>query len=118
VLKLLRRVCDAARDANIEASICGEMAADPLSAFLLIGLGYRVLSVSPPALPLVRWVVRQVDASRAAAAADEALRASTTADVERVLEKALADLIDLQLLRAGRLPSMVGPARLKSFASP
>jgi phosphotransferase system enzyme I (PtsI) len=117
VLKLLKRVCDAARIAKIEASICGEMAADPLSAFLLIGLGYRVLSVSPPALPLVRWIVRQVDASRAAAAAEEALRAYTTVEVERVLENALAELIDLQLLRAGRLPSMVGPARLNSFAN-
>ena len=117
VLKLLKRVCVAARGAGIEASICGEMAADPLSAFLLVGMGYRVLSVSPPALPLVRWVVRQLDASAAAAAVEEALLASTTTEVERILDAALAEQIDLPLLRAGRLPSTVATARLKGFPS-
>jgi len=117
VLQLLKRVCDAARGASIEASICGEMAADPLSALLLIGMGYRVLSVSPPALPLVRWVVRQLDASAAAAAVESALLASTTSEVEQILGAALAEQIDVPLLRAGRLPSMVGLTSLKSFSS-
>ena len=47
-----------ARAAGIPVSVCGEMASEPLSAVLLIGLGYDRLSVSPPALPLVKWVVR------------------------------------------------------------
>jgi len=104
-------------DAGVEASVCGEMAAEPLSAFLLIGLGYRVLSVSPPALPLVRWVVRQLDGLAAARAVEEALTASMTSEVERVLEAGLAEHIDLSLLRAGQLPSMVAKASLKSFPS-
>jgi signal transduction protein with GAF and PtsI domain len=80
-------------------------------------MGYRVLSVSPPALTLVRWVVRQLDASAAAAAVEEALLASTTTEVERILDAALAKQIDLPLLRAGRLPSTVATARLKGFSS-
>src|SRR2546422_567277 len=49
VLRLLKMVADAARAAGKPASVCGEMASEPLSAFLLIGLGYETLSVAPPA---------------------------------------------------------------------
>jgi phosphotransferase system enzyme I (PtsI) len=55
VLRLLKMVADAARRAGKPASVCGEMASEPLSAFLLIGLGYETLSVAPPALPLIKW---------------------------------------------------------------
>src|SRR6266516_539334 len=41
VLRLLKLVADASRAANKPASVCGEMASEPLSAFLLIGLGYE-----------------------------------------------------------------------------
>src|SRR5437016_2146776 len=74
VLRLLKMVADAARAAGKAASVCGEMASEPLSAFLLIGLGYETLSVAPAALPRVKWTVRQVSAARARAAADQALR--------------------------------------------
>jgi phosphotransferase system enzyme I (PtsI) len=117
VLQLLRRIAEAAQQANIEASVCGEMASDPLSAFLLLGLGYRVLSLSPPALPLVRWLVRQIDMNAAAAAAERALVASTSAEVETTLKEGLAAFVDIELLEAGRLPRVVGAARLRSFQS-
>jgi phosphotransferase system enzyme I (PtsI) len=115
VVQLLERVADSADRVGIEASVCGEMASDPLSAFLLLGLGYRVLSVSPPSVPLVRWLIRQVDVDGAAAVAEAALLASTTAEVEAILEQGLADVVDMQLLKGGRLPAIVGAARLKSY---
>jgi signal transduction protein with GAF and PtsI domain len=92
---------------GIEASVCGEMASDPVSAFLLVGLGFRVLSVSPPSLSLVRWLIRQIDADGAGMAAEAALLASTIREVDVILEQALANFVDLQLLRGGRLPGMV-----------
>ena len=115
VLQLLERVADAADRVGIEASVCGEMASDPTSAFLLIGLGYRVLSVSPPSLSLVRWLIRQIEAEGAAVAAEAALLAATTTEVEAILEQALASYVDMQLLKGGRLPSLVESATLKSF---
>jgi phosphotransferase system enzyme I (PtsI) len=106
VLRLLKRVADAARAAGKPASVCGEMASEPLSAFLLIGLGYETLSVAPPALPLVRWTVRQVSAARARAAAEQALAARTADEVLDLLRLALAEAVDLKLLDAdARLPA-------------
>jgi len=110
VIQLLKRVMDAGRAAGIETSVCGEMASDPLSAFLLLGLGFTVVSVSPPAVPLVRWLVRQVEVSGAERAAAGALQAATTAEVEAILEEEIANYVDLNLLRAGRLPGVSGSA--------
>jgi phosphoenolpyruvate-protein kinase (PTS system EI component) len=98
VLRLLRNVVDAARAAGKPASVCGEMASEPVSAFLLLGLGYETLSVAPPALPLVKWVLRQVSAQQARAAADAALAARSAADVLELLDAALAEAVDLRLL--------------------
>jgi len=106
VLRLLKMVADAARQAGKPASVCGEMASEPLSAFLLIGLGYETLSVAPPALPLVKWTVRQVSAARARVAAEQALAARTATDVLDLLRLALAEAVDLKLLDPdGRLPA-------------
>lgn len=103
VLRFLKMVADAGRAAGKPTSVCGEMASDPLAAFLLLGLGYYALSVAPPALPLMRWLVRHVSIARARAAAEEALAARTAAHVLVVAQRALAELVDLRLL-AERVP--------------
>ena len=90
VLRLLQQVADAACAARKPASVCGEMASDPLSAFLLIGLGYETLSVAPPSLPRIRWLVRQLSREKARAAARAALDARTDADVLDILRAGVA----------------------------
>ena len=67
-------------------------------AVLLIGLGYDRLSVSPPALPLVKWVIRTVPEEAARSAADEALRAPGPDEVSAALRRVVADHIDVRLL--------------------
>jgi phosphoenolpyruvate-protein phosphotransferase (PTS system enzyme I) len=104
IVRMLRTIVDAARAAGKEVSVCGEMASEPVTAFLLLGLGYRVLSTSSPRLPLVRWLVRQIDVAAAARAAEAALAARTNRDVRVVLEDAVAQHVDLRLLEGGRLP--------------
>jgi phosphotransferase system enzyme I (PtsI) len=106
VLRLLKLVAEAARSAGKPASVCGEMASEPLSAFLLIGLGYDTLSVAPPALPLIKWLIRQVSTAQARAAADAALAARTAQLALDILRFALAEAVDLTLLDPdARLPA-------------
>jgi len=90
VLRLLKQIADAACAAHKPASVCGEMASEPLSAFLLIGLGYETLSVAPPALPRIRWLVRQLSRQQAVATATAALAARTDADVLEILRAGVA----------------------------
>ncbi|HLZ46709.1 MAG TPA: phosphoenolpyruvate--protein phosphotransferase [Gemmatimonadales bacterium] len=106
VLRLLKLVAEAARAANKPASVCGEMASEPLSAFLLLGLGYDTLSVAPPALPFIKWLIRQVTTAQARAAAEAALAARSAELALDILRLALAEAVDLTLLDPdARLPA-------------
>jgi phosphotransferase system enzyme I (PtsI) len=98
VVRLMRGIVDAGRASGVPVSVCGEMASEVVEAFLLLGLGYTTFSVAAPALPMLRWFVRQVpmaDAQRAAAAVMEARTAS---DVWHLLREALAAHVDLALV--------------------
>ncbi|HET7041620.1 MAG TPA: putative PEP-binding protein, partial [Gemmatimonadales bacterium] len=90
VVRQLAQVLAAGKGAGIPVSVCGEMASEPLAVVLLAGLGYDTFSVAPPALPLVKSVIRSVPRHVAAAAAAEALAAPTAAAVEAILERAAA----------------------------
>jgi signal transduction protein with GAF and PtsI domain len=90
------------------------MASEPLAAFLLLGLGYRVLSVSPPRLPLARWLVRQIDVNAAKQAGESSLEAATTQEIMTVLTEGIGEFIDLELLDAGQLPAARAPTTLNS----
>ncbi len=61
VLQLVKGVQRAARRAAIDVSICGEIAGEALYTMLLIGLGFRTLSLVPSQIPLIKRVVRAVD---------------------------------------------------------
>jgi len=100
VVRQLKTVLDAGVRAGIGVSVCGEMASDPLSVVLLMGLGYRTLSVGPPVIPLVKWVVRTVPLAVAEAAARSALAAERPADVTRALRQAVQDHLDPRLFES------------------
>ncbi|MBK7714426.1 MAG: phosphoenolpyruvate--protein phosphotransferase [Gemmatimonadetes bacterium] len=115
VVRQLKGIVTAGQQAGIGVSVCGEMAADPLSVVLLIGLGYRCLSVGPPAIPLVKWVVRTVPVAVAEAAAAAALAADRPADVTAALRDAVKDRFDPRVFESlAALPRPSGPATLRS----
>jgi phosphotransferase system enzyme I (PtsI) len=98
IVRQLHQVLAIGRAADIPVSVCGEMASEALSAVLLIGLGYERLSVSPPALPLVKWVVRTVPEPAARQAAESALSARSAEEVSEVLRAVVGEYIDVRLL--------------------
>lgn len=98
VVRQLAIIRDAAGRAGIPASVCGEMASDPVSAVLLLGLGYDHLSIAPPTIPLVKWVVRNLPMTAAREAAHAALAAETTDQVRDILHDTLGRYIDLRLV--------------------
>jgi phosphotransferase system enzyme I (PtsI) len=74
VLRLVREVGDAGRRTGKPVGICGEAAADPLLAVVLVGLGATSLSMAPTALADVR----------------ASLATHTLEDAQRIAEAALA----------------------------
>jgi phosphoenolpyruvate-protein phosphotransferase (PTS system enzyme I) len=107
IIRQLQQVVEVGRAAGIPVSVCGEMASEALSAVLLVGLGYERLSVSPPALPLVKWVVRTVPDDAARHAATAALGAASAEEVSAALREIVGEFIDVRLLD----PSSALPGR-------
>lgn len=61
VLRLMHGAAEAAMRAGIPVSICGEMAGDPRFTALLLGLGFRNLSMAPANVPRVKKRIRALD---------------------------------------------------------
>ncbi|HEX2342546.1 MAG TPA: phosphoenolpyruvate--protein phosphotransferase [Vicinamibacterales bacterium] len=91
ILRLVRSAVRGARRQSRPLSVCGEMAADPALAVLLVGLGVTELSMRAGAIPLVTQVLRATPAADARRLAARALRASTAEDVESGLAAELTD---------------------------
>jgi len=66
VLRLMQGAAEAALRAGIPASVCGEMAGDPRFTALLLGLGFRTLSMAPANVPRVKKRIRALDLDAAA----------------------------------------------------
>jgi phosphotransferase system enzyme I (PtsI) len=97
VLELIQQTLHAGRAAGIEVSVCGEMAAHPLGAVMLLGLGITALSVAPASLSEVKKVIRSVPAGVAREAAAEALEAATSDEVVEILTRYAAEWLDLSV---------------------
>lgn len=99
ILRLIRNVVAAARGRNIWVGVCGEMAGDPVTAPLLLGLGVDELSVSAVALPAVKYIIRSMAMSEARSLAEQALRngtaGETTTQLENFARTVAPDLMEL-----------------------
>jgi phosphotransferase system enzyme I (PtsI) len=93
VLRLVERVISTGDRFGIPVSLCGEMAADPLAVPVLVGLGLREFSMHPPALPVVRSLVRALSFREARRMAQKALALSTAKAVEEYLLEQLSGLL-------------------------
>jgi phosphocarrier protein FPr len=83
VLRLVDVVCRAAAG-RVPVAVCGEAAADPVAAGLLVGLGVRELSVVAPAVAGVKQAVRALDVAEAARRAAAALALAGPAEVRQI----------------------------------
>ena len=86
VLRLLQRVSFAAHEAKIDLAMCGEMAADPLYAAILLGLGFQYLSMNVASIPWVKKIIRSVRMQDALELAELVMQQPTAALARRTAE--------------------------------
>ena len=86
ILRLLRLTVEAARKRKIHVSVCGEMAGDPLSVPILIGLGIDEFSVSPNMIPEVKRIIRSVTFDECRALLRRVARFRTTNEIETEID--------------------------------
>jgi len=90
VLRLVRALGAAGETAGKPVGICGEAAADPLLAVVLVGLGATTLSMTPAALADVRLELSRHTREQAVALAEAAVAATTAAGAREAAQAASA----------------------------
>jgi len=65
ILQLIHRTVQAGQSHQIWTGVCGEMAGELAMVPLLLGLGIDELSVSPPSVPRVKFLIRRLKLSEA-----------------------------------------------------
>jgi phosphotransferase system enzyme I (PtsP) len=93
VIRALYAAIREARRRGKPVSVCGEMAADPGAAILLLGMGVPMLSMSASAILRIKWVIRSLSSQRAKQVVHRAMR------MER--GDAVRAMLDEELKRAG-----------------
>ena len=81
VLRAIKLLVEAANRAKIPVTVCGEMAANPAHAIVLLGLGLHDLSMTPAAIPMIKRLIRAIDLSAIQIIAMHALTLTTPAEV-------------------------------------
>ena len=82
VVRTLKHVVDEAHRAGVPVSVCGEMAGDPAYVPLLLGLGVDALSMTPPLLPAVKYLVRAMTMADARTLAAEVLQLGSAQEIQ------------------------------------
>ncbi|HIE5329124.1 TPA: phosphoenolpyruvate--protein phosphotransferase [Proteus mirabilis] len=86
---------------QLPVSVCGEMAGTPMGALLLIGLGFRQLSMSGRSLPRVKYLLRHLDPAILQPFMQQVLKAETAIEIKKLS----ADFMERQglggLIRGG-----------------
>ncbi|MCS6243550.1 MAG: phosphoenolpyruvate--protein phosphotransferase [Opitutus sp.] len=87
VIRTLKSVVEQAHSQKIKVSVCGEMAGDAVYAPLLLGLGIDELSMSPPLIPAVKYLIRSMNLSDAQKLAAEALKMTSAKEILTLCEE-------------------------------
>ena len=81
IVRLIKMTVESAHKNNIWVGVCGEMASDPMLVPLLLGLGVDELSVTPPLVPQVKFIIRRLKMDEARELAEFALSCESGAEI-------------------------------------
>ena len=91
VLRLIQNVIRVAADAEIDITVCGEMAGDPVLSILLIGMGYEQLSMSPTVIPEIKKIISSISLQDSQHLVDEIMKLSTAGEIETYIWREAMD---------------------------
>ncbi|MBP2071927.1 phosphoenolpyruvate--protein phosphotransferase [Thermoanaerobacterium butyriciformans] len=93
ILRLIKNVIDASHKEGIFTAMCGEMAGDPLTTVILLGLGLDEFSMSASSIPNIKNIIRNVSYEKAKEFTEMVLNMSTPDEIEDASRKILYDII-------------------------
>lgn len=87
VLRIIKRTVDGALEQGKEVEVCGEIAGDPFYIPVLIGMGVKVVSMIPSAIPHAKKIISKVNVEEMRMFVENALNEKTAKKVEERLKR-------------------------------
>jgi phosphotransferase system enzyme I (PtsI) len=91
ILRIIREIVQSAHQAKIPVAICGEMAAEPLYAIVLLGLGLDEFSMNPISIPKVKKVLRMSRFEETQTLVEKLFQFSTASEIESYVRRWMAE---------------------------
>jgi len=90
-VRALKMIVESAKHHNTELTLCGELAERPLGALVLIGIGFKSISMSPASIGPVKSMIRNLDLGKLV---EVLLPAIDEIDGGQTLRELLEDFVD------------------------
>ncbi|KEY59343.1 phosphoenolpyruvate--protein phosphotransferase [Serratia sp. DD3] len=102
MLQVLKLIIEQGTDAGLQVGLCGELAGDPMGALLLVGMGYRHLSMNGRSVARIKYLLRHIELADAQTLAQRVLSAQVTTDVRHLIAAFMERRGVGGLIRGGR----------------
>ncbi len=93
IIRLIKRTADVAREKEIKVFMCGEMAAEPIYAPLLLGMGMDELSMNPQSIPAVKAMIRALNKEDARAFVKEVMKETSAKEIAKMARMEYGDIV-------------------------
>ncbi len=90
ILRLVKRVIDAAHKEGKWVGMCGEMAGEPLAIPILLGLGLDEFSMNASAIPEAKAIIRSLSLAEAEEIAAKALKLPSAEEIRAYVKRMLS----------------------------
>ncbi len=84
VLHALKHIVDSAEKYQLPVCVCGELAGDPVGALLLVGMGYRSLSMNARNVAKIKYILRHINGADMTLLATQVLQVDVADDVRKL----------------------------------
>jgi phosphotransferase system, enzyme I, PtsP len=102
VLAALASTIEAGKREGKRVGMCGEMAGDPLSALLLLGMGLEEFSMGALYVPVIKKTIRSISYQAAKATAEIVLQMDTAGEIKKYLFDQMRSLGMVEILEMYR----------------
>ena len=101
ILRIIRNVVQTAHEADISVALCGEMAAEPSYALILLGMGLDEFSMTPASIPRIKKIIRMSRFEEAVALVEGVFRFQTASEIESYVRAWMAERFPKDFIHPG-----------------
>ncbi len=91
VLKVLKLLADNVENKDVEVSVCGEMASNPIEFIVLLILGMRIFSMVPWKIPVIKKLISSMELKNIAAHLPLIMELESSLDVREYIVNSFKD---------------------------